>query len=58
MLEIYVMDLGSAGNIMVIAESETEARELMKGQYNYDKDVGLTVLPLQKGLVWCNLGDL
>lgn len=59
-LKVFYMDLGWAGNIVVIEETEeTEeaAREIMKREYNYSSDGCIQVLPIQKGVVVSNMGD-
>lgn len=56
-LKVFYMDLGWAGNIVVIEETEEAAREIMKREYNYSSDGCIQVLPIQKGVVVSNMGD-
>lgn len=57
-MHIYVQDHGWAGCIVVIADSEEEARTMMVGEPNYEAKHGLQVLDICKGLVIANLGDM
>ena len=60
MLKIYIQDHTWAGCIVVCAENEEEARELMKsasGSYNYSPSEPVEELPIEKGLIHVNLGD-
>lgn len=55
---IYIMDCDWRGCIIAVAFSEEEARDFMKGAYNYEPDKPLVRKPLMEvGLVHVNLGD-
>lgn len=56
-LKVFCMDLGWAGNIIVVEETEEAARVLMREEYNYSEDGYIQVLPIKKGLVVSNMGD-
>jgi hypothetical protein len=52
------MDCDWRGCIIAVAFSEEEARDFMKGAYNYEPDKPLVRKPLMEvGLVHVNLGD-
>jgi hypothetical protein len=57
-LKIYEQNQGWAGNLVVVAESEAEARELMTGHENYNAQDDLICHEIKKGLVIFNYGDL
>lgn len=57
-MKIYIADFGWAGSIVVIADTEEEARGYMVGCPNYHADCELEVQEIAKGCVSCNLGDL
>lgn len=57
-MKIFVMDCGWAGSIIVVAENEEQARELMKPCYNYDPKEKIVEVPIVPGLIWNNLGDM
>jgi hypothetical protein len=56
---LYIQDLGVYGCIVVAAESEEQARQIMVDCYNYDENRQVTVstMPTKAGLIHCNLGD-
>ena len=57
-MQIYVCDLDWAGSVVVIADNETEARAMMKYEHpHYHDDSEVTVEPIAKGVISCNLGD-
>jgi hypothetical protein len=56
-MKIYVQDHGCAGALVAIAETEEEAREMMKDEYTYSSDQELEVKEIQKGMVIANYGD-
>ena len=56
-LKVFVMDLGWAGNIVVVEETVEAARLLMKKEYNYSEDGCVKSFSIQKGLVISNMGD-
>ena len=56
-LKVFCMDLGWAGNIIVVEETEDAARLLMQKEYNYSQDGRIQSFPIQKGLVISNMGD-
>ncbi len=56
-MKIFTQDNSWAGAIVVIASNETEARELMKGCYNYDPSVPIKEHEIKKGFRFVNLGD-
>lgn len=58
MMKIYVMDCGWAGSIIVMAENEEHARELMSSCMNYDPNERVIEVPMVPGVLWNNLGDL
>ena len=56
---IYIMECGWAGCIIVVAFSEEEAVDLMKGELNYENGKKLIRRNLMDvGIVHVNLGDL
>lgn len=56
---IYIQDHNWAGCIVVLAFDEEEAREMMRGQPNYDEKTPLTSYDIMRtGLVHVNLGDM
>jgi len=60
MLKVYVKDYGWRGSTVVIAESREEAVEMMRGTYNFDKDLkaeDLEEYEITPGVVWEDLGD-
>lgn len=57
-MQIYIMDAGWAGCIVVIADSEEEARAMMKNEPNYDSSIELEVQDIRNGVVIVSLGDL
>lgn len=56
-LKIFYMDLGWAGNIVVIEETEEAARKIMESEYNYSPDGRIKMLAIQKGQMVSNMGD-
>lgn len=56
-LKVWIQEHGWRGVILVIAETESQAREMMKGHYNYDSDGLLDSHPVVEGFVYVNLGD-
>lgn len=55
--KIYIQDHGVYGVIVVIANSEEEARSYMQGNYNYDPKSDLEVKDIEIGEVVVNIGD-
>lgn len=57
MLKLYIQDHGYRGMIVVIADSEESARQLMTNAYNYEKNHEVIVEDIKDGFWWYNLGD-
>jgi hypothetical protein len=57
-MKLFVQDNGKSGMIVVIAGSETLARQLMKGYCNYDPGEDLDEYSLEEGVSFCNYGAL
>lgn len=55
---IYVQDHGWAGVIAAVAETEEEAREYMKSEYNYAPSEPLEEVEIKPGMILVNIGDL
>lgn len=58
MLKIYSQDHRWAGCIVVVAESEEEARDLMQDYHNYDAATPIEEHEIKKGFVFWNYGDM
>lgn len=56
-MKLYIQDCGWRGSIIVIANSESEARELMKNEYNYEPDGEIEEEEIRVGFIFTNLGD-
>ena len=56
---IFIQDLGVYGCIVVAAETEGEAREMMARCNNYEESrvVTSTTMPTSARLIHCNMGD-
>lgn len=57
-LFIFVQDNSYYGNIVVVAKSEEQARELMQNEHNYDSTSSILKYDIEDGLVIANYGDL
>ena len=57
MMKIYIQDCGWCGSILVIANNEVEAREMMKNEYNYEPDGVVSEEEIKHGFIRCDLGD-
>ncbi len=58
-LKIYIQDHGVYGMTVVIADSELEAREMMKGEGRgeYEENKPIEEYKIEKGFVYENNGD-
>lgn len=56
-MKLFIQDCGWRGSIIVIANSQEEARQLMKGAYNYEPDGNIEEEEIEHGFVYINLGD-
>lgn len=56
-MKLYIQDCSWRGSIIVIANSQEEARELMKDAYNYEPDNDIEEDEIRHGFVYVNLGD-
>lgn len=56
-MQIYIQDHGVYGMIMVIANDEAQARDLMSNEYNYDAAQALEVEEVRAGFMYVNMGD-
>lgn len=57
-MKIFIQDCGVYGCIVVVAEDEDSARIMMEDERNYQKDREIQFFPIQKGFIYCNLGDM
>ena len=57
-MKIYAQDCDWAGSIVVIANSEKEAREMMKDELNYDKFMPVEEHEIKHGFLFSNYGDM
>ena len=57
-LKIFEQDNSWCGNIVVVAENEEQARELMKNCPNYNVKDPVISHEIVNGLVICNTGDM
>lgn len=55
---IWFMDCSWAGSIMVVAQTEEEARTFMEAEENYDPKLPVMRYEIERGLVLAHLGDL
>lgn len=56
-MKMYIQDCGWRGSILVIANNEAEAREMMKDEYNYESDGIVYEEEIKHGFIFSNLGD-
>lgn len=56
-MKIFIQDCDWRGSIIVIADNEEEARDMMKDEYNYIPALPLISEEIKPGLVWVDLGD-
>jgi hypothetical protein len=57
-MKLYIQDCSWAGSIVVIANSEAEARELMSDEHNYDPKGEVMEEEIRVGFIFTNLGDM
>ena len=57
-MKIYIQELNIYGCLIAFADSEEEARKLMRNEENYNINELLIENEIIKGLVFVNLGDL
>jgi hypothetical protein len=57
-LKVWIQDHSWRGCIVVIAETESQARELMCDEYNYMEEEELECHEIKCGHIHSNLGDL
>jgi hypothetical protein len=56
-MKIYIQNHCWAGVLVAIADTEEEAREIMKDEYTYSPKQKLEIKEIQKGMVVANYGD-
>lgn len=56
-MKLYIMDCGVYGSIVVVSDSEANARELMQTQWNYDDSIQIKEHEIVNGFIFVNLGD-
>jgi len=56
-MKIYVQSCGWRGSLLVIANNEQEARELMSKEYNYEPESIVEEHDIEHGFMWVDLGD-
>jgi hypothetical protein len=56
-MKLYVQDQGVWGVLAAFADSEVEAREMMKDYYNYRHDYAVIEKPIEPGIAVANYGD-
>jgi metal-responsive CopG/Arc/MetJ family transcriptional regulator len=56
-MKLYIMDCGVYGSIIVVSDSEANARELMQTQWNYDDSIQIKEHEIVNGFIFANLGD-
>lgn len=57
-MQLYMMDSGVYGSIVVVAGNEADARLKIKGCENYFEDKPVTEYAIEEGLCLYNLGDM
>jgi hypothetical protein len=57
-MKLYIQDCSWAGSIVVVANSEEEARELMRGEENYEEWRSVVEEEIRVGFIFSNYGDL
>lgn len=57
-MKLFAMDCSWAGSIIVMAEDEAAARNLMSQFDNYDDNSDITELELKPGVIFVNYGDM
>ena len=55
---LFIQDNGVYGCIVVIAEDEKSAREMMSNEPNYEPNLELNSYSLDSGHKFTNLGDM
>ncbi len=56
-MKLYIQDCGWRGSIVVVANSQEEARALMEGCYNYEPNGEIEEEEIRVGFIFANLGD-
>lgn len=56
-MKIFIQDCGWRGSIVVVADNEEQAREMMKDEYNYEPTGSIEAKEIKPGLIWVDLGD-
>ena len=56
-MKIYTQDNGWRGSIVVIADNEKEARELMEKELNYEPTSPVEEHEITKGWIYVDYGD-
>lgn len=56
-MKLYIQDCGWRGSIIVVANNEAEAREMMKNEYNYNPELELEEAEIRHGFIYTDLGD-
>lgn len=56
-MKLYIQDCGWRGSIIVIANNEEEAREMMKDQYNYEPNTEIEEAEIRHGFIHVDTGD-
>lgn len=56
-MKIWVLDRGVYGCIVIVAESEEEARSFLVGSYHYNEKDEIQSYPIEIGFIHENMGD-
>ena len=56
-MKMYIQDCGWRGSILVVANSEEQAREMMADEYNYEPNRSVVEEEIKLGFIFSNLGD-
>lgn len=56
-MKVFIQNCDWRGSIVVIADNEEEAREMMKDEYNYEPERSLMSKDIEPGLIWVDIGD-
>lgn len=56
-MKLYIQDCSWAGSIVVVANSEEEARNLMRGKENYEERQPVIEEEIRIGFIFVNYGD-
>lgn len=56
-MRIWILERGVYGCIVVVAESEEEARSFVRGSRGYDEKDEIQSYPIEVGFIHENMGD-